>query len=174
MLAVLHKSVGVQERRVLAGFAMGWREIPMMQSFCCRWLRQVSVSLGKSGLARGLQSMPHQAVLTANPDRSLSMTDQAKPLASPKDNLLGICNALGEDFGFDPLWLRLALGAAFVLQPVGVVIAYLALGLLVLASRLAFPTSRKPRSESVATAPTPITARAAEPAAEEIVYAQAA
>lgn len=70
------------------------------------------------------------------------MTTQTGPLATPKDNLLGICNAVGEDFGFDPLWLRLALGAAFVLQPVGVVIAYLALGLVVLVSRLAFPNAR--------------------------------
>ncbi len=68
------------------------------------------------------------------------MTANSKPLASPKDNLLGICNAVGEDFGFNPLWLRLALGFAFVLQPVGVVVAYLALGLVVLVSRLAFPT----------------------------------
>ena len=48
----------------------------------------------------------------------------AKPAAA-KDNLLGICNALGNDFGFNPLWLRLALGAAFVVQPLGVVISYL-------------------------------------------------
>lgn len=66
----------------------------------------------------------------------------AQPLSTPKDNLLGICNALGEDFGFNPLWLRLSLGAAFVIQPVGVVIAYLALGLVVLVSRIAFPSRR--------------------------------
>lgn len=65
-----------------------------------------------------------------------------KPLSSSKDNLLGICHALGEDFGFNPLWLRLALGAAFVVQPAGVVIGYLALGLVVLVSRLAFPDRR--------------------------------
>jgi phage shock protein PspC (stress-responsive transcriptional regulator) len=71
------------------------------------------------------------------------MTTQTTALATPKDNLLGICNAVGEDFGFNPLWLRLALGAAFVIQPIGVVIAYLALGLVVLVSRLAFPNARK-------------------------------
>ena len=52
------------------------------------------------------------------------MTAETKPLAAPKDNLLGICNALGSDFGFNPLWLRLALG------------------LVVLAARLAFPNAR--------------------------------
>ncbi len=70
------------------------------------------------------------------------MTAETKPLAAPKDNLLGICNALGSDFGFNPLWLRLALGAVFVVQPVGVVVAYLALGLVVLAARLVFPNAR--------------------------------
>jgi phage shock protein PspC (stress-responsive transcriptional regulator) len=73
------------------------------------------------------------------------MTDQTKPLATPKDNLLGICNALADDFGFNALWLRLALGAAFVVQPVGVITAYLALGLIVLVSRLAFPAAAKRR-----------------------------
>ena len=62
---------------------------------------------------------------------------------APKDNLLGICNALGEDFGFNPLWLRLALGFAFVIQPVAVVVSYLALGLVVLISRIAFPNRRR-------------------------------
>jgi phage shock protein C len=67
------------------------------------------------------------------------MTNQAPSLTTSKDNLLGICNAVGEDFGFNPLWMRLALGAVFVVQPVGVVVAYLALGLVVLASRLLIP-----------------------------------
>ena len=70
------------------------------------------------------------------------MNTDNRPLAAPKDNLLGICNALGEDFGFNPLWLRLALGAAFVIQPIGVVATYLALGLAVLVSRLAFPKAK--------------------------------
>jgi phage shock protein PspC (stress-responsive transcriptional regulator) len=70
---------------------------------------------------------------------AMIMTIHAQPLTASKDNLLGICNAVGEDFGFNPLWLRLALGAVFVVQPVGVVVAYLALGLVVLASRLLVP-----------------------------------
>lgn len=69
------------------------------------------------------------------------MTDHET--AQPKDNLLGICNAIGEDFGFNPLWLRLALGGLFVLQPVGVVVGYLALGMVVLMSRLVLPTPKR-------------------------------
>ncbi len=70
------------------------------------------------------------------------MSPNTEQLAAPKDNLTGICHALGEDFGFNPLWIRLALAAAFVLQPVGVIATYLALGGLVLISRLVFPDAR--------------------------------
>lgn len=98
------------------------------------------------------------------------MATEAKLLAAPKDNLLGICNALGEDFGFNPLWLRLALGAAFVIQPVGVVIAYLALGLAVLVSRLASPNSRARAANAQPTVCQPTSGNED----EELVFAKAA
>ncbi|WP_144037151.1 PspC domain-containing protein [Sphingomonas sp. TZW2008] len=100
------------------------------------------------------------------------MTSQTTKLAAPKDNLLGICNALGEDFGFNPLWLRLALGCAFVIQPINVVIGYLALGLIVLVSRLAFPEARtstlpeRARGEALPASTDPVD--------EDFVFAKAA
>ena len=97
------------------------------------------------------------------------MTTETKPLSAPKDNLLGICNALGEDFGFNPLWLRLALGAIFVIQPIGVVVTYLALGLVVLVSRIAFP-SRRPTTVQHPGKRLPMAGN--EP--EELVFAKAA
>ncbi len=97
------------------------------------------------------------------------MTTETQKLAAPKDNLLGICNALGEDFGFNPLWLRLALGCAFVIQPVGVIVGYLALGLVVLVSRLAFPNAKKAKVADGVVTPLP-----AVPAREEQVFAKAA
>ncbi len=97
------------------------------------------------------------------------MTNETQKLAAPKDNLLGICNALGEDFGFNPLWLRLALGCAFVIQPVGVILGYIALGLVVLVSRLAFPNAKRAKVDAVVT-PLPASA----PAREEQVFAKAA
>lgn len=100
------------------------------------------------------------------------MTTQTKPLSTPKDNLLGICNALGEDFGFNPLWLRLALGAAFVIQPIGVVVGYLALGLVVLVSRLAFPNVRA--SPKVAEDAVSAASRVDELHEEEQIFAKAA
>lgn len=65
------------------------------------------------------------------------------------DNLLGICHRIGADWGFDPLWLRLALGAAFVFAPVAMVTTYLAMGVVVLVSRLLVPDHR-PSGEVVA------------------------
>ena len=61
---------------------------------------------------------------------------------SHKDNMFGICAALGEDFGFDPLWLRLAFGAALLWNMEIVIGAYFALGAVVLVSRLLAPNPK--------------------------------
>ncbi|MEH3099210.1 PspC domain-containing protein [Sphingomonas adhaesiva] len=88
----------------------------------------------------------------------MTTTDQP----ARKDNLFGVCAAVGEDFGFDPLWLRMAFAVALLFDMEHVLMAYAALGLLVLVSRLAFrtPTAR----------PEPI----AQPDVEPIEYRQAA
>ncbi|WP_420136382.1 PspC domain-containing protein [Sphingomonas sp.] len=58
------------------------------------------------------------------------------PAKQQQDNLLGICHALGETFGFNPLYLRLALLLPLVLAPQVTLIAYGAAGVAVLASKL--------------------------------------
>ncbi len=68
------------------------------------------------------------------------MTD---PLPVPGDNLFGICAAIGADFGFDPLWLRLAFGLGLLVNLEAVVGAYLVLGVIVLASRLLAPVPKR-------------------------------
>ena len=55
------------------------------------------------------------------------------------DTILGVCEAIGQDFGFNPMWLRIAFCAPVFWNPAAVVVAYLALGLVVAATRLAFP-----------------------------------
>jgi len=60
---------------------------------------------------------------------------KAAPLPLRNDTILGVCEAIGEDFGFNPNWLRLVFAATFYFNPVAVVGSYLALGLLVAASR---------------------------------------
>jgi phage shock protein C len=68
----------------------------------------------------------------------------AVPLRS--HTILGVCEAIGEDFGFNPVFLRVPF-AAVVLYSIPLAIgAYLALGALVLLSRLLFP---KPKAEQL-------------------------
>ena len=57
------------------------------------------------------------------------------PLPLRTETILGVCEAIGEDFGFNPNWLRLLFAATFYFNPLAVVGSYLALGLLVAASR---------------------------------------
>ena len=52
------------------------------------------------------------------------------------DTLLGVCQGLGEDFGFSPVWLRILFAAGLIWNPVYDISAYLALGAIVLVSRL--------------------------------------
>lgn len=65
------------------------------------------------------------------------------PIAPQKDNLFGICHAIGEDFGFNPIYLRIALAVTLLFSPEAMLVAYGSAGLLVLASRLLVRT--KPR-----------------------------
>jgi hypothetical protein len=64
------------------------------------------------------------------------------PATAPKDNLLGICHAIGEDFGFNPFWLRVALAIGIIARPEVVLAVYATLGVAVLASRL---LARRPK-----------------------------
>lgn len=80
------------------------------------------------------------------------------------DTLLGVCEGIGQDFGFNPLWLRIALAATILWNPYVAIGTYFVLGLLVLASRLMFPNLRAPKPE----------ARPVEPVAAEPVRQDAA
>jgi hypothetical protein len=52
---------------------------------------------------------------------------------------LGVCEAIGEDFGFNPVFLRVPFAATVLLSPMWAVVAYFALGAVVLVSRLLYP-----------------------------------
>ena len=60
---------------------------------------------------------------------------QTSPFAR-SDTLLGVCQAIGDDFGFNPIWLRLAFALPLMFFPVAVFSAYLGLGVVVMLSRL--------------------------------------
>lgn len=83
--------------------------------------------------------------LTAS-HKELTMTNST-PLPLRSDTILGVCEAIGQDFGFNPLWLRLAFVGSIFYAPMAGIAAYLGLGLLVAASRYFAPN--KPASEQV-------------------------
>ena len=87
----------------------------------------------------------------------------ALPLRS--HTILGVCEGIGEDFGFNPVFLRIPLAAMVIYSPLIAFGAYFALGAAVLASRLLFP-KKTAKVEAVQ----------AEPAAanEQREYAEAA
>jgi phage shock protein PspC (stress-responsive transcriptional regulator) len=91
----------------------------------------------------------------------------ALPLRS--HTILGVCEAIGEDFGFNPTFLRIPFAAIVLYSPLLAVGAYLALGVVVLASRLLAPAPKaapqvqveEPVEESVLEAEEPQFAKAA-------------
>jgi phage shock protein PspC (stress-responsive transcriptional regulator) len=68
--------------------------------------------------------------------------------------LLGVCEALGEDFGFNPVFLRVPFAALLLVNPAAVVATYLALGVVVFLTRWISPNPRPAAAEPAAeTAP---------------------
>ena len=76
--------------------------------------------------------------------------------------ILGACEAIGEDFGFNPTLLRVPFAAIVLWSPAIAVASYLGLGLVVLASRMLFPNAK-----SVASAAQPALPAAANSASEQ-------
>lgn len=58
------------------------------------------------------------------------------------DTIFGVCEGLGQDLGINPNFIRVPLAAGIIFAPKVVIGIYLALGLVVLASRLLFPDRR--------------------------------
>lgn len=56
--------------------------------------------------------------------------------------IFGVCEALGDDFGFNPNWLRFGLAPFIFWNPFATFAAYFAVGAVVLAVRLLFPDVR--------------------------------
>jgi phage shock protein PspC (stress-responsive transcriptional regulator) len=73
--------------------------------------------------------------------RSLNMEAQENQTALPlrPHTIFGVCEAIGEDFGFNPVLLRVPFAATVLWSPIVAIGAYFALAAVVLASRLLFP-----------------------------------
>ena len=92
------------------------------------------------------------------------MDTQENQVALPLRNhtIFGVCEGIGEDFGFNPVLLRVPLSAMVLWSPMIAIGTYLALGLVVLASRLLFPD----RKADAATAQVTVAANEAHEFAE--------
>jgi phage shock protein PspC (stress-responsive transcriptional regulator) len=74
----------------------------------------------------------------------MSAQENNVPLPLRSHTILGVCEAIGEDFGFNPTFLRVILAAMVLYSPTIAIGAYFALGAVVLASRLLFPNAERP------------------------------
>ena len=63
----------------------------------------------------------------------------ARSIVARDDTLLGVCFALGEDFGFNPLYLRILFAAILFWSPAGAFGLYALLGAIVGFSRWIAP-----------------------------------
>jgi phage shock protein PspC (stress-responsive transcriptional regulator) len=69
------------------------------------------------------------------------------PLPLRNDTILGVCEAIGRDFGFNPLWLRLAFIVPLFFAPTLTILAYFGLGTVV--GLINWFAPDKPASEQV-------------------------
>ena len=69
------------------------------------------------------------------------METQVNQVALPlrSHTILGVCEAIGEEFGFNPVYLRVLFAASVIYSPTMAIAAYLLLGLGVMAARLLVP-----------------------------------
>jgi phage shock protein PspC (stress-responsive transcriptional regulator) len=74
--------------------------------------------------------------------------DSHTPLPLRRDTFLGVFEAIGQDLGINPNWLRVPFAALILWNPEVIVGLYLALGLVVAATRWFFPAASKPRAHS--------------------------
>ena len=91
-------------------------------------------------------------------------------LIARDDTFFGVCAGLGEDFGFNPNYLRVAFAVLMFFNPLAAVGVYAAAGAVVLLSRLLAPNPRpaaapkpivaenSPQNDAVAPEPMPIAA----------------
>ena len=81
--------------------------------------------------------------------------------------ILGACEGIGEDFGFNPVLLRIPFAASVLISPTMAIGSYLLLGLVVLSSRKLFPKAKQGQVKDTA-------AHAIEPANEQRELAKVA
>ena len=74
--------------------------------------------------------------------------DRLVPLPLRSDTFLGVCEGLGEEFGFNPNWARVSLAVMLFFHPVAVIVGYLATGVVLAAARWFLPAARVERADA--------------------------
>ena len=69
----------------------------------------------------------------------MSAQENSVPVTLRSHTILGVCEAIGEDFGFNPIFLRIPFAASVLISPTYAIGAYLLLGVIVLLSRILSP-----------------------------------
>lgn len=69
-------------------------------------------------------------------------------LSLRSDTMFGVCEALGQDFGISANWFRVAFAFAVIYNLEYAVLAYAAVGALVLLSRLVYPSRAVAEAET--------------------------
>ena len=72
------------------------------------------------------------------------MTTTQPSLFTRPDTFFGVCQGIGEDLGIHPNLFRVSFGMAFFFAPLATLATYFALGLVVAATRFAFPAAQPP------------------------------
>jgi phage shock protein PspC (stress-responsive transcriptional regulator) len=101
------------------------------------------------------------------------MTAAAAAPAAPslfhrEDTILGVCEGIGEDFGFNAHYLRIGLAVFCFFNPLGALALYALLGVAVFAGRRLFPN---PAAATPAAAAVDAAAPANDAAAPELAVA---
>jgi phage shock protein C len=104
-----------------------------------------------------MQAAAAQIVQTAPTVQTVQTAPQSTNVLARDDTFLGVCEALGEDFGFNPLWLRIALGVAVLWNPLWALAAYAGLGTIVAAARWIAPKPRRAAAAEPTAPAAPVT-----------------
>lgn len=89
-----------------------------------------------------------QAALSASQNAELAIQDapalegEQQNLFLRNDTIFGICEGIGQDFGFNANYLRVALCSLLYFNPIAVIGGYFALGAAVALSRWLYPVPR--------------------------------
>jgi phage shock protein PspC (stress-responsive transcriptional regulator) len=82
--------------------------------------------------------------------QDLAAEKERTPLPLRSDTFLGVCEAIGEDLGINPNWIRVLFAPVILINPVAAIGGYLALGAVVAGSRWLFPAKAKPATVEAA------------------------